>query len=166
MSGSDPQLPLWLAVLAISEQATRDWLTGLYTRRYFEETLSDHIEAATRYDRKLSLVLLDIDNFKGINDSLGHPAGDAVLQQVGALLKSTARKADMVCRYGGDEFAVILPETGKTEALQFVNRISEALRNRNKDLPPVSITAGIAALPCENLVAVADEELLKQKRTR
>ena len=111
-SSPHTNLPLWLAFLSLNEHATRDWLTGLHNRRYFEETLSDHIEAASRYNRELSLVLFDIDRFKQINDTHGHEAGDEVLRQFADILKMTARKADIVCRFGGDEFAVILPETG------------------------------------------------------
>ena len=149
-------LPLWLAVLSLSDQATRDWLTGLHNRRYLEETLADHVEVATRYSRELSLVLFDLDHFKHVNDTHGHDAGDKVLQQFAHLLKSTARKADIVCRYGGDEFAVILPETGTGNAVKFVERVI------GKQQHP-TVSAGIAALPCENLIATADADLLTRK---
>jgi len=105
MSNAETSLPFWLAFLSMNEQATRDWLTGLYNRRYFEETLADHIESANRYGRELSLILFDIDRFKKINDSRGHETGDKVLRQFADLLKTAARKADLVCRFGGDEFA-------------------------------------------------------------
>lgn len=157
MSEPDPNLPLWLAFLSLSEQATRDWLTGLYNRRYFEETLADHVAAAKRYGRELSLVLFDIDRFKQINDTHGHEAGDTVLKEVADLLESTTRAADIVCRYGGDEFAVILPETGKANAEHFVERVVA------KQIFP-TITAGIAELPSENLVAAADADLLARKK--
>jgi diguanylate cyclase (GGDEF)-like protein len=157
MPAADTNLPLWIAFLSMSEQATRDWLTGLYNRRYFEETLADHIEAATRYDRELSLVLFDIDHFKQINDTHGHQAGDEMLRKFATMLKESARKADIVCRYGGDEFAVLLPETGISNARKFVERVSL----RSTGVPPV--TAGMASLPCENLVATADADLLAKK---
>jgi diguanylate cyclase (GGDEF)-like protein len=159
MSSTGNNLPLWLAFLTLSQQATRDGLTGLYNRRYFDETLSDHVAAANRYGRDLSLVLFDLDNLKLINDHEGHPAGDEVLRQFAAILKSTARKADIVCRCGGDEFAVILPETGKEQAKTFVERVTHALST-------VTATAGIATLPCEDLFAAADADLLEQKRER
>lgn len=170
MPASDINLPLWLAFLSINEQATRDWLTSLRNRRYFEETLTDHIEAASRYGRKLSLVLFDIDDFKKINDTHGHETGDAVLKRFAALLKDSARKADIVCRYGGDEFAVILPETGKADAEKFVERIiggsMSPLTADNEDVVPPAylVTAGIAALPSVNLVSEADADLLARKK--
>jgi diguanylate cyclase (GGDEF)-like protein len=180
MTAEDSQLPLWLAFLSISEQAMRDWLTGLHNRRYFEETLADHVEAARRYSRELSLVLFDIDHFKQVNDTGGHETGDEVLRQFAGLLKSTARKADIVCRYGGDEFAVILPETGKQHTERFVERVSLALAkydwrvtvpcdqtDRGDTVPPaISVTAGSAALPCKNLMTAADTDLLARKKKR
>ncbi len=164
MSNTAPNLPLWLAFLALNEQATRDWLTGLYNRRYFEETLADHTEAACRYDRELSLVLFDIDEFKQVNDADGHEAGDTVLKEFSELLKQSARKADIVCRYGGDEFAVILPETGTDHAWHFAERIFQLLE-KSKELN-FSVSGGVAALPAENLMAIADSNLLNRKRKR
>lgn len=155
MSTDDTNLPLWLAFLSLNEQATHDWLTGLYNRRYFEATLHDHIETATRYVRELSLVIFDLDRFKQINDTHGHDAGDEVLRQFATLLKTSARKSDIVCRFGGDEFAVILPETDRASAERFAERLSKT--------SGISATAGVAALPCENLIAAADAELLTRK---
>ncbi len=174
MSNAGNNLPLWLAFLALNQQATRDGLTGLYNRRYFDETLSDHVAAAKRYKRDLSLVMFDLDNFKQINDTEGHLAGDNVLRRFADILKSTARKADIVCRYGGDEFAIILPETGKGDALKFLERVNGGLaspptKDNEVAVPPnirTSFTAGVAALPCENLVGEADAELLRQKQDR
>ena len=156
MSDAETNLPLWLAFLSINEQATRDWLTGLHNRRYFEDTLADHIATASRYNRELSLVLFDLDDFKQINNIHGHAAGDEALRNFATLLKDSAREADIVCRYGGDEFAVLLPETGKENSGKFIKRVLE-----NTSTPA---TAGIAALPSENLVAAADADLLSKKQ--
>ena len=179
MPDSADHLPLWLAFLSLREQATRDWLTGLYNRRFFEETFTDHVAAANRYDRALSLVLFDIDRFKPINDTFGHEAGDDVLRHFGRLLQTTARKADIICRYGGDEFVVILPETGKDDAKRFVKRITQSLLQFNwqdvgldivskgsPSAPPVQVSAGTASLPGENLIAAADAALMKNKSAR
>ncbi|MEA2068341.1 MAG: GGDEF domain-containing protein [Verrucomicrobiota bacterium] len=174
MRNTETNLPLWLAFFSMNEQATRDWLTGLYNRRYFEETLADHMAAATRYGRELSLILFDIDHFKQINDTHGHDAGDQTLRKFANLLSSTARKADIVCRYGGDEFAVLLPETGISNAWKFARRVFQALEesspgilsaNHGQDAHSTnfSATAGSAALPCESLVAEADSDLRARK---
>lgn len=160
-------LPFWLAIMALAEQATHDPLTGLYNRRYFDATLRDHVEAAYRYGRDLSLVLFDIDGFKGINDRLGHPEGDRILVRFAGLLRSSSRKADIVCRCGGDEFAVIMPETGADAAASFVQRFQA-----EADSP--SATAGLASLAkapdtgndWTDLVARADANLLARKGSR
>jgi diguanylate cyclase (GGDEF)-like protein len=159
MNEPDPNLPLWLTVLSLCEQATRDWLTGLYNRRYFENTLADHIESAKRYDRKLSLVIFDIDHFKTINDVNGHNEGDSVLRHFSEALRTTARSADIICRIGGDEFAVILPETEHSNAWKFVERVQA-----KQKFP--TVTAGVAALPAANLFREADMDLMKRKRER
>jgi diguanylate cyclase (GGDEF)-like protein len=166
---TDPQnIPLWLAFMALGEQAMRDPLTGLYNRRYFDETLANHAEAASRYGRELGLVLFDLDRFKQINDAHGHAAGDGVLRAFAGTLQATARKADIACRIGGDEFAVILPETGMASARRFAERVGHALEKADWRAAPARITAtaGIAALPCPSLFAAADADLLARKSAR
>lgn len=155
MNDPETHLPLFLLLSSLTEQATRDWLTGLYNRRYFEETLSDHIELAKRYNRELSLVLFDINDFKAINDAKGHEAGDNALKEFADLLKSTARAADITCRFGGDEFAVILPETSLESSQVFAERVLKS--------STIPATYGASALPSENLIETADKELLSKK---
>ncbi len=100
-----------------------DEVTGVYNRRYFNDILAQEIHRARRYEGELSLLILDLDDFKRINDTLGHPEGDAVLRRVGRLLRDSTRQPDTVCRYGGDEFAVILPETSGPKARAMAERI-------------------------------------------
>jgi diguanylate cyclase (GGDEF)-like protein len=153
----------------LAEQAVRDPLTGLYNRRFFDEALARNIEAARRYGRELSLVLFDLDNFKAVNDTYGHQAGDEVLKTFAQLLEETARKADIVCRIGGDEFAVILPETGLSNIWKFTARVFQGLEKSEKLFPAVGkirASSGAAALPAENLFAEADAALRKTKLAR
>ena len=150
----------------LSEQAVRDPLTGLYNRRFFDESLAQNIEAARRYRRELSLVLFDLDGFKQVNDTCGHQAGDEVLKTFARLLQETSRKADIVCRIGGDEFAVILPETGLSNVWKFTERFSQSLEKTGEFFPKIGrikASAGVATLPSNNLFADADAELLRAK---
>jgi diguanylate cyclase (GGDEF)-like protein len=149
----------------LAERAVRDPLTGLYNRRFFDEALAQNMETARRYERELGLVLFDLDNLKAVNDTCGHAAGDSALKTFAELLKETARKADIVCRIGGDEFAVILPETGLSNIRKFIRRVSEKSTQYGGQ-PPLSSSSGAAALPAENLFATADSELLTAKRMK
>jgi diguanylate cyclase (GGDEF)-like protein len=110
--------------------ADLDALTGLHNRRYFHETLARECSRAHRYDRKLALVVVDIDDFKSINDRIGHLSGDAVLAAVAERIQSVVRSADVACRVGGDEFAVILPESSMADAEQLYRRIQFAVGSR------------------------------------
>ena len=114
----------------IRRLAETDPLTLLHNRRYFHESLAREVARAQRYDRKLSLIFFDLDNFKAINDRIGHLAGDAVLAEAAARVLSGVRSADITCRIGGDEFAVILTETGSEEAEQLKRRIESAVSAR------------------------------------
>ena len=145
-----------------------DGLTSLHNRRYFHETLARETARAQRYERRLALVVLDIDDFKETNDRLGHLGGDAVLAAVAERLLSAVRRADLACRVGGDEFAVILPEAGARDAEQLYQRIQFAVGSGAAGpAENVRISAGIAELRSEDdaisLFERADEALYRAK---
>jgi diguanylate cyclase (GGDEF)-like protein len=148
--------------------ADLDALTNLHNRRYFHETLAREATRAHRYDRRLSLVVFDIDDFKAINDRIGHLAGDGVLAAVAERLQSAVRGADIPCRVGGDEFAVILPEATQADAEQLYKRVQFAVASR--PLGPferIRLSAGIAELRPEDDAKTfferADEALYRAK---
>jgi diguanylate cyclase (GGDEF)-like protein len=150
--------------------ADLDALTKLHNRRYFHETLAREATRAHRYDRKLSLVVFDIDDFKAINDRIGHLAGDAVLASVAERVQSVVRSADVACRVGGDEFAVILPESDLGDAEQLYKRVQFAVAAR--PLGPferIRLSAGIAELKPEDDAKTfferADEALYRAKES-
>jgi diguanylate cyclase (GGDEF)-like protein len=103
--------------------ATTDGLTGLLNHRTFQVRLDEHLLTAQRYGRRLSLILCDIDHFKSVNDTYGHPVGDQVLRGVSRILAKEARTTDLVARYGGEEFAVVMPETDSAGGLVIAERI-------------------------------------------
>jgi diguanylate cyclase (GGDEF)-like protein/putative nucleotidyltransferase with HDIG domain len=112
------------------KRANTDGLTAMYNHRYFHERLGQELKRAIRYNRPLSLLMMDLDGFKVVNDNLGHPAGDAILRNFATVLASEIRDIDIAARYGGDEFAVILPETGIEEAVQIAERIRATVDER------------------------------------
>jgi two-component system, cell cycle response regulator len=113
----DLEARLLQSLAQVQELAVRDGLTGLYNRRAFDQRLADEVQRAARYWRPLSLMILDIDHFKQVNDSYGHPHGDQVLRDLAGLLRGCVRSTDFVARYGGEEFAIILPETSLQNAV-------------------------------------------------
>jgi diguanylate cyclase (GGDEF)-like protein len=127
--------------------ADTDALTGLHNRRMFHETLGREVARAQRYGRTLGLIVLDLDDFKEINDRYGHLAGDAVLAEVGERMRSVARTADVPCRIGGEEFAVILPESARAEAEALYQRLAEAISAVPiADVGTIRFSAGLAEL--------------------
>jgi diguanylate cyclase (GGDEF)-like protein len=129
------------------ELADVDALTGLHNRRYFHEMLAREVARARRYRRTLSLVVLDLDNFKGVNDRIGHLGGDEVLAEVGERMRSVMRSADIACRIGGEEFAVLLPEASLTDAEQLYERLATAVAaGPIRDAGELSLSAGITHL--------------------
>lgn len=144
----------------LHDRATRDMLTGLYNRRYFAEALAREIARADREGYPVSLVMLDVDHFKEVNDSCGHSGGDAVLRVLGAELRATSRQGDVSCRYGGDEFMVLLPNTTTESAIRFAERWRMALRYAMSrevgDGCSPSVSLGVATYPADG----ADEEAI------
>jgi diguanylate cyclase (GGDEF)-like protein len=159
----------------LSARSNVDGLTGIWNRSYFNQRFGEEISAAQRYGRTISLVLLDLDHFKGFNDSFGHPFGDQVLVAVGDALHAFLRATDAPCRYGGEEFALILTETNEAGAAVTAERSRrqiEQLALRAEDRH-VKITAsfGVAcstlfdksSLSVASMVAAADEALYQAK---
>jgi diguanylate cyclase (GGDEF)-like protein len=131
--------------------ADLDALTSLHNRRYFHETLAREIARAHRYDRKLALIVFDLDDFKDVNDRIGHLAGDAVLAEAAERVREVVRSADIACRVGGDEFAVILPESALADGDQLYRRIEHAVTSRPiANVGTLRLSAGVAELGKED----------------
>lgn len=131
-------------VASLQILSTTDALTGLYNRRAFNATFTEEFLSAKRHGKPLSLVLCDIDHFKRFNDTLGHPAGDRLLQAVAAALRRGARGTDHVARLGGDEFAILLPNTSCEVADQLAERLRLTVQNQFDDDPAVTLSVGVA----------------------
>jgi diguanylate cyclase (GGDEF)-like protein len=171
------QIALSLASLQLREtlrdQSVRDPLTRLFNRRFMEESIGRELARARRKKRSLSVLFLDIDHFKRFNDSYGHDAGDFVLQSVADLLLSLFRKDDVACRCGGEEFAVILPESPSEPAVARANVLRAEvkklrLRHRDVNLGPITLSIGVATFPehgstPDDLLRIADQCLYQSK---
>jgi len=154
------------------EMSIRDGLTKLYNHHHFYHRLEEEFSRASRYSEPLSLIFFDIDDFKRINDNFGHTQGDEVLRQVGFTMKSVARDSDLPARYGGDEFAVILPNTSAEGALDVAHRLSATIKALNFDSlkgEQVTISIGVATVvdkrvqSFDRLVWLADDAMYKAK---
>jgi diguanylate cyclase (GGDEF)-like protein len=148
--------------------ADLDALTGLHNRRYFHETLARECARAHRYNRRLSLIVFDLDDFKEVNDKVGHLGGDAVLAEAAERVREVIRSADIPCRVGGDEFAVILPESGIDQAEQLFGRLQAAISGRTLgQAGRLHISAGVAELkPDDDSISFferSDEALYRAK---
>jgi len=146
--------------------AVRDGLTGLFNRRYFNELINVEVNRVKRFPTALSLLMLDIDNFKNYNDTQGHQAGDELLKSAAKVFKNSVRAVDIVSRYGGEEFIVILPQADKKAA----QIIAERLRVQTGLYLPTTVSIGIATLPedaseVEQLIEKADSALYQAKKT-
>jgi diguanylate cyclase (GGDEF)-like protein len=178
MKSANEQLQSHLAEIEhlqeeLRRQALHDALTGLYNRYYLIETLAQEIIRAERENSPLSIVMADIDHFKTINDSYGHPVGDQFLIKIAEVMKNNVRGSDIVSRYGGEEFLLVLPGTG----MEFAMKRAEALQRlcakivvayEGKDLE-VTLSFGLAAYPedgkdLEGLIKKADQALYRSKK--
>jgi two-component system cell cycle response regulator len=164
----------------LEEQSITDGLTGLKNRRFFDERLQEEFKRAQRYGDSLSLIMIDLDHFKAVNDRHGHQAGDAVLREAAALMRQSIRDPDICARYGGEEFAVILPKTHMSGALAVAERIWRALGQKEYEVPvsaaaaegKVKVTAsvGLAFYPAKDissgelLLRFADQALYQAKK--
>ena len=162
--------------LDVFEQATHsskhDHLTGLYNRAYFDETLSNELKRASRYNTEFSIMFLDLDDFKKVNDTYGHLAGDLTLKTISKLVMNEKRAEDTVARYGGEELIIILPETGKANTLIKGERICKIVENTpinfNGKSISVTLSGGIASYPADGknatqLIHAADQALYDSK---
>lgn len=146
----------------LREQAIRDFLTGLYNRRYLNDTLERELARAQRDAYPVSCVIIDIDHFKQVNDTYGHEAGDKVLQNLSSLLTAQTRAGDITCRYGGEEFLLVLPKTNMQEASRIAERCrasfqASAVTSGNTEVR-TTFSAGVATYPAHG--ATSDEILV------
>lgn len=153
----------------IQRMAITDGLLGIYNRRYFEERMAGEFTRAQRYRHPLSLLMVEVDRLKQVNDELGHQAGDRALQTVARTLLDNTRSVDVVCRYGGDEIAVILPETEAEEAVRLAERLRQKVAAQRVQGMPLSISLGVASSApgvkdWEALVRLADQACYQAKR--
>jgi len=160
------------ANLRLREMSHTDELTEVGNRRNFDMRIREEISLSARFGHAFSLLMVDIDAFKKFNDEFGHPKGDAALRALGTLMHSVSREGDVPCRVGGEEFAFILPETVKSDALTFAERFRQAVE-ASISAPggryPMTVSVGLAAFPddgktSEEIVWAADEALYGSKR--
>ena len=162
-----------IAIRKMAEMSVRDVLTGLYNRRYFFEALDREISRAGRTHSDIVLCMMDLDHFKRINDTMGHPAGDMVLSEFGRMLKDWIRQSDIACRYGGEEFTILLADTDVQKATGVCDRLRNTLSQRiftyNQTPFQITVSMGIASLTSlthktgENLIQAADDALYQAK---
>jgi diguanylate cyclase (GGDEF)-like protein len=155
----------------LKEYSFKDEVTGLYNRRFFSIRLEEEVSRYRRFNHSVSVVLVDLDGFKAVNDELGHAAGDASLRDMAEILTRFSRGINVICRYGGDEFAVLLVETSKAGARLYADRIRQVLsRHRFAHGRRLTASFGIASLPedvpptAEEIMRAADEALYAAKR--
>jgi diguanylate cyclase (GGDEF)-like protein len=153
---------------ALNKIADTDSLTGIYNRRAFDRMLEREIRICQRYKQPFSLLMIDIDDFKKINDQYGHPAGDAVLKKLGEILEQNVRKTDMVFRYGGDEFVVLMPRTQRKQASEARRRILRRIEDRNEQGPEIAFRASVGLHAMDSsgqgdILELLDNDLYREK---
>jgi len=171
------QLGLAIANLKLREtlrnQSIRDALTGLFNRRYMEETLERELARAERGRRPLTVIMLDLDHFKQFNDTYGHEAGDMLLREAGRIMRTIIRRSDLACRYGGEEFVLILPDAPLEIGLTCLERLRTGVRElavpiRGQTASAITLSAGIATYPehgvdSGSLLQASDRALYRAK---
>lgn len=155
------------------ESSIRDHLTGLLNRRYFDATLEDRVKRGSEKNISYGIMLMDIDNFKRYNDNFSHATGDTILQRIGSFLSGEMERNSIVCRYGGDEFAIILPDTNKNELFMIADKIRLDVKDLDisdicPNYPQLSLSIGLVLFPedestSEDLMAHADRYLMIAK---
>lgn len=167
------EMALQQVLKQVRQLAITDSLTGLYNQRHFAKVAEGEIKRACRYGRSLSAIMLDIDRFKRVNDTYGHTVGDKILQGVAKSCRQELRKVDVVGRYGGDEFIILLPENDLTAARQVAERLRKGIAHRKlttaKGPATVTVSLGVAAVDCkestwEQLLSRADQALYAAKK--
>ena len=160
----------------LSELAFRDGLTGLYNHRFFQEQMDKEVSRAMRYQRDLALILFDLDHFKQVNDTYGHPVGDQVLKETATIVLDTIRKSDFPARYGGEEFAIVIPETDMKGVVILAERLRKRIANMRVEMDGhrlgVTISLGVTiwesgSEPTEKavIISAADKALYQSKKT-
>lgn len=165
---------LWAVHLGIIKETYTDALTGVHNKRFFLDRLPQELERAARKQTPLSLAVLDLDHFKRYNDTLGHVEGDRLLQALASILTHHLRRYDLVCRWGGEEFALLLPDTDADTATAIAERLRQAVAlafGGPERRAPVTISVGVATFPlvqgtAEELVHAADTALYRAKQGR
>ncbi|WP_028840667.1 MULTISPECIES: GGDEF domain-containing protein [Thermodesulfobacterium] len=163
-----------LYTLILEQETVTDPLTGAYNKRFFYEILENSFEDFKRYGKKFSIIFIDIDNFKKINDNYGHMTGDLVLKTLVMIIKKTLRKNDLVFRFGGEEFVVLLPETDTENAIAIAERVREEIAKEQIEIKQnqtlsITVSCGVAAINKDmvnpkDLIEIADNALYKAKK--
>lgn len=162
-------------VTMLAQRAQIDGLTGLWNRAYFDHRWEEETSAVTRHGRALTIALIDLDHFKSVNDTYGHPAGDTVIQGLASIVAEECRSSDICCRYGGEEFVIIMPETAPDDAMILCERIRNALKEKHWSRHPnrqVTASFGVvgagegasATLSQDEWLEKADKNLYKAKK--